>query len=67
MEDDVHSTNDDLDSEFRFIGKKKVAFPLPAGIPNMLWHALNCPEAKTSYNMLQDFLSIHDRVPGHDV
>lgn len=66
-EDYVDGTHDDLDSEFRFIGKKKVAFPLPAGIPNMLWHALNCPEAKTGYNMLQDFLSVHDRVPGHDM
>eukprot|EP00804_Cyclotella_cryptica_P008951 CCRYP_012061-RB/>CCRYP_012061-RB protein AED:0.21 eAED:0.21 QI:1253/1/1/1/1/1/4/1202/882 len=58
---------DDPQAEFRFIGKKKVALPLPPGIPNMLWHALNCPEAKTGANMLHEFLCIHDRVPGQDM
>lgn len=66
-DDTVDKYQDDLDSDFRFIGKEKVARPLPPGIPNMLWHALNCPEAKTGYNMLQDLLCVHDRVPGHDV
>jgi hypothetical protein len=55
------------DVEFSFIGNKKVARQLPPGIPNMLWHALNCPEGKTGYNMLQDFLCVHDRVPGPDI
>lgn len=58
---------DDLDSDFRFIGTKKVARTLPPGIPNMLWHALNCPEAKTGFNMLQDLLYVHDRVPDQDL
>ena len=62
-ENDFH----DPDAEFRFIGKKKVALPLPPGIPNMLWHALNCPEAKTGANMLHEFLCVHDRVPGPDM
>ena len=47
--------------------EKRVARPLPPGIPNMLWHAINCPEAKTGYNMLQEFLYVHDRVPGQDL
>jgi hypothetical protein len=61
----IHKKHDD--AEFTFIGSRKVARPLPPGIPNMLWHALNCPEAKTGYNMLQDFLCVHDRVPGPDM
>jgi hypothetical protein len=61
----IHKKHDD--AEFIFIGSRKVARPLPPGIPNMLWHALNCPEAKTGYNMLQDFLCVHDRVPGPDI
>ena len=64
---DVADSCNDPDAEFRFIGKKKVALPLPPGIPNMLWHALNCPEAKTGYNMLQEFLCVYDRVPGQDL
>ncbi|KAL7522379.1 hypothetical protein ACHAWX_007067 [Stephanocyclus meneghinianus] len=58
---------DDPDAEFRFIGTKKLALLLPPGIPNMLWHALNCPEAKTGANMLHEFLCVHDRVPGPDM
>jgi hypothetical protein len=63
----LDDSNVDPDAEFRFIGKKKIALPLPPGIPNMLWHALNCPEAKVGYNLLQDFLFVHDRVPGQDL
>lgn len=55
----------DPEGAFRFIGKRKVALPLQPA--NMLWHAINCPEAKTGGNMLQEFLCVHDRVPGQDL
>ena len=58
---------DDQNAEFHVRRNRKVALPLPPGVPNMLWHALNCPEGKTGYNMLQYFLCVHDRVPGQDM
>lgn len=43
--------------------KRKIAKDFPPGLPNMLWCALNSPEALTGSNFLHDMLCAHDSVP----
>lgn len=45
------------------LDKRKIAKVFQPGLPNMLWCALNSPEADTGSNMLLDLLTAHDRVP----
>lgn len=42
---------------------RKTAKDFPPGLPNMLWCALNSPEAQTGTNFLIDLLCIHDSIP----
>jgi hypothetical protein len=42
---------------------RKTAKDFPPGLPNMLWCALNSPEAQTGTNFLLDLLCIHDSIP----
>merc|ERR1712194_715784 len=43
--------------------KRKTAKDLPPGLPNVLWCALNSPEAQTGAHLLRDLLCVHDAVP----
>jgi hypothetical protein len=42
---------------------RKTAKDFPPGLPNMLWCALNSPEAQTGTNFLLELLCIHDSIP----
>jgi len=42
---------------------RNVAKDFPAGLPNVLWCALNSPEPQTGANFLRDLLCVHDAVP----
>jgi len=43
--------------------KRKTAKDFPPGLNNVLWCALNSPEAQTGANFLRDLLCVHDSVP----
>ncbi|KAL7539008.1 hypothetical protein ACHAXR_008967, partial [Thalassiosira sp. AJA248-18] len=42
---------------------RKVAKDFPPSLPNVLWCALNSPEAQTGSNFLRDLLCVHDSAP----
>jgi len=75
LDDAVLSENDDLDDEpclelgggpavdISTLEIRNFAKDFPPGLPNVLWCALNLPEAQTGANFLRDMLFVHDSVP----
>ena len=46
-----------------FLEMRETAKDFPPGLPNMLWCALNNPEAQTGTNFLLELLCVHDSIP----
>lgn len=63
--EDDHAAEESQDSTAVVVSRtnKKIAKELPAGLPNVLWCAINSAEAHTGANFLSDFLYVHDTVP----